>query len=60
MRECLLMGLLMVLSGCGQDTVETLLDENPGYAGKPDEHGISTKERREVLRQRLLKVQTDR
>jgi len=55
-----LAGMVMLLAGCGGESADTLLDDNPGYAGKPDKHAMAGAERETVLRQRLLKIQTDR
>ncbi len=60
MKWSLLLGMMVMVYGCGQDQADSLLDDNPEYAGKPDTHDLPMTERRELLRQRLLKVQTDR
>ncbi len=59
-RWLLMLWISITLWGCEEQTVNRLLDENPNYAGKPDEHAMPAAERRKLLRERLLKVQTDR
>ena len=52
--------ILLLASGCEEKTAQRVLDRNPHYAGPKDEHTLSAEQTRSLLRQRLLKVQTDR